>query len=178
MCQSSEHVGARLSTWIIASWIICICNDQILITFIKNLWFYWHWLILNKANFEKWKSGIRLVKRGESTPWNSLDIFNLWPMLMSFYSTYVTYVWWNLFGKWKIHFIDRTNKAAICSVYWHLFSFGNCEVKSFTHGIPWHGQRKEERRVVKIVKTKTMKKPETIRGKLILKRENVQRQSI
>ena len=52
------------------------------------------------------------------------------------------------------------------------------EVKSFTHGIPWHGQRKEERRVVMIVKTKTMKKPETIRGKLILKRENVQRQSI
>ena len=49
-------------------------------------------------------------------------------------------------------------------------------MKSFTHGIPWHGQRK--RRVVKIVKTKTMKKPETIRGKLILKRENVQRQSI
>ena len=124
MCQSSEHVGTRVSTWIIVSWIIYIVMTKFSLLSLNN-WLYWHWLILNKANFEKWKSGIRLVKRGESTPWNSLDIFNLWPMLISFYSTYVTYVWWNLFGKWKIHFIDRTNKAAICSVYWHLFSFGN-----------------------------------------------------
>ena len=47
-------------------------------------------------------------------------------------------MWKSVWQMKRFTLLTRTNYAVIHSVYWRLFSFGNCAVKSFTH-MPRHG---------------------------------------